>query len=76
VTVDGSFQGEVWWQEVAESVLGGLEATGHRIADITALAGSLEEAIAKAYADIRKIRSLGSYYRTDVGQSLWPPGNA
>jgi phosphoribosylamine-glycine ligase len=57
-------------------VLGGLEATGHRIADITALAGSLEEAIAKAYADIRKIRSLGSYYRTDVGQSLWPPGNA
>jgi phosphoribosylamine-glycine ligase len=39
------------------------------------LAGTLEEAIAKAYADIRKIRSLGSYYRTDVGQSLWPPGN-
>jgi phosphoribosylamine-glycine ligase len=74
--VDGSFDGEVWWQEVAESPLGGLEATGHRIADITALAGSLEEAIAHAYADIRKIRSLGSYYRTDVGRSLWPPGNA
>jgi phosphoribosylamine-glycine ligase len=76
VTVDGSFQGEVWWQEVAESALGGLEATGHRIADITALAGSMDEAIRNAYSDIRKIRSLGSYYRTDVGQSLWPPGNA
>ena len=75
VTVDGAFQGDVWWQEVAESALGGLEATGHRIADITALAGSMDEAIRNAYSDIRQIRSLGSYYRTDVGQSLWPPGN-
>jgi len=36
----------------------------------------MDEAIRNAYSDIRKIRSLGSYYRTDVGQSLWPPGNA
>jgi phosphoribosylamine-glycine ligase len=35
----------------------------------------MDEAIRNAYSDIRKIRSLGSYYRTDVGQSLWPPGN-
>ena len=36
---------------------------------------ALEKAIAGAYANIRKIRCLASYYRTDVGQSLWPPGN-
>ena len=32
--------------------------------------------MAKAYANIRKIRVVGSYYRTDIGQSLWPPGTA
>ena len=24
--------------------------------------------------NIRRLHSLGSYYRRDVGQSLWPPG--
>ena len=51
-----------------------LIATGHRIADVIALAPKLDAAIAKAYANIRKIRVVGSYFRTDVGQSLWPPG--
>jgi hypothetical protein len=36
----------------------------------------LDAAIALAYSNIRKIRSLGSYYRPDIGQSLWPPGNS
>ena len=49
-------------------------ATGHRIADVIALAPTLKAAIARAYANIRKIRVVGSYFRTDVGQSLWPPG--
>ena len=49
-------------------------ATGQRIADIIALAPTLEAAIAKAYANIRKLRVVGSYFRSDVGQSLWPPG--
>ena len=40
-----------------------------------ALGETLPEAIATAYANIRKIRSLGSYYRQDIGQSLWPPGS-
>ena len=75
VSVDGSFTGDVGWQEVAESPQGGREATGHRIADIDAPAGSMEEAIAHASADIRRIRSLGRNHRTDVGRSLWPPGN-
>jgi len=53
---------------------GKLMATGHRTADVIALAPKLDAAIAKAYANIRKIRVLSSYFRTDVGKSLWPPG--
>jgi phosphoribosylamine-glycine ligase len=73
--VDGKFDCDVWWNEVARSADGkSLIATGHRIADVIALAPKLEVAIAKAYANLRKIRVVGSYFRTDVGQSLWPPG--
>jgi phosphoribosylamine--glycine ligase len=49
--------------------------TGHRIADVIGFGATLEEARGKAYANIRKIRSLASYYREDIGKSLWPPGN-
>jgi phosphoribosylamine-glycine ligase len=73
--VDGKFDCDVWWNEVARGADGKLIATGQRIADVIALAPKLDAAIAKAYANIRKIRVVGSYFRTDVGQSLWPPGN-
>jgi phosphoribosylamine-glycine ligase len=66
---------DVWWNEVARDGDGLLRSTGHRIADIVAFGETLEDAVSKAYVNIRKIRSLGSYYRPDVGQSLWPPGN-
>jgi len=72
--MDEKFDCDVWWNEVARGVDGRLVATGQRIADVIALAPQLETAIARAYANIRKIRVVGSYYRTDVGQSLWPPG--
>ncbi|HEY5234130.1 MAG TPA: phosphoribosylglycinamide synthetase C domain-containing protein [Verrucomicrobiae bacterium] len=72
--VDGKFDCDVWWNEVARGADGKLFSTGHRIADVIALAPKLDTAIAKAYANIRKIRIVGSYFRTDVGQSLWPPG--
>jgi phosphoribosylamine-glycine ligase len=72
--VDGKFDCDVWWNEVARGADGNLMATGHRIADVIALAPNLKAAMAKAYANIRKIRVVGSYFRTDVGQSLWPPG--
>jgi len=71
---DGKFDCDVWWNEVARGLDGKLVATGHRIADVIALAPKLGAAIAKAYVNIRKIRVVGSYFRTDVGQSLWPPG--
>jgi len=72
--VDGKFDCDVWWNEVARGADGNLVATGHRIADVIALAQKLDGAIARAYANIRKLRVVGSYFRTDVGQSLWPPG--
>jgi phosphoribosylamine--glycine ligase len=73
--VDGKFDCDVWWNEVARGADGNLIATGHRIADVIALAPKLDVAIARAYENIRKIRVVGSYFRTDIGQSLWPPGN-
>jgi phosphoribosylamine-glycine ligase len=73
--VQGAFDCDVAWNEVAPAPDGGLLATGHRIADVIALGPNLETALVSAYANIRKIRVVGSYYRTDVGQSLWPPGN-
>ena len=66
---------DVWWNEVLRDGEGALRTTGHRIADIVAFGPTLNEAIGKAYSNIRKVRSLASYYRPDVGQSLWPPGN-
>ena len=72
--VEGKLDCDVWWNEVARGADGQLMATGHRIADVIALAPGLDAARAKAYANIRKIRVVGSYHRTDVGQSLWPPG--
>jgi len=73
--VKGKFDCDVWWNEVARGADGTLLSTGHRIADVIALAPKLDSAIATAYANIAKIRVAGSYYRTDVGQSLWPPGS-
>jgi phosphoribosylamine---glycine ligase len=72
--VNGGFDCDVWWNEVARGTDGRLVSTGHRIADVIALAPALDTAVAKAYANVRKIRVVGSYFRTDVGQSLWPPG--
>jgi phosphoribosylamine-glycine ligase len=65
---------DIWWNEVAEDAAGRLVMTGHRIADIVAVSDSLEKAIALAYENIRKLKCLSSYYRTDIGMSLWPPG--
>jgi phosphoribosylamine-glycine ligase len=72
--VRGKFDCDVWWNEVAQDAEGKLMATGQRIADVNALAPTLDSALKKAFANIQKIRVLGSYFRTDVGQSLWPPG--
>lgn len=59
-----------WWNEVAEKKEGQLHVTGHRIADFIAMGKSLPESIQLAYANIARVRCLGSYYRTDMGESL------
>ena len=74
VTVRGRMDCDVWWNEVAEDPREGLVMTGHRICDVAAVAGTLKGAIQKAYTNIRRVHCLGSYHRTDVGRSLWPPG--
>ncbi|RMF61373.1 MAG: phosphoribosylamine--glycine ligase [Calditrichaeota bacterium] len=76
VSVQGPLDCDVWWNEIEVDRNGGFYAAGHRIADVVAVRPTLEEAIECAYANMRRIRCLGSYYRTDIGQSLWPPGNA
>ncbi len=75
IETTGEFDCDVWWNEVTRGEDGNLMAAGHRIADVIALAPKLDAAIAKAYENIRRIRVVGSYFRTDIGQSLWPPGN-
>lgn len=74
IDVTGQFDCDVWWNETTQGGDGKLMSTGQRIADVIALAPTLKAAIAKSYANIKKIRVLGSYFRSDVGASLWPPG--
>ncbi len=75
VRVEGEFTCDVWWNRVRRDRDGRLVATGPRIADVIAVADTLKKALATAYENIAKIRCLGSYYRLDIGQSLWPPGS-
>ena len=35
---------------------------------------NLSDAIDQGNQNIKKIRCLGSYYRLDLGKTLWPPG--
>ena len=70
------FDCDVWWNEVGKNSDGQLVAQGHRLADVIAISDSLPKSIARAYSNLEKIRSLNSYYRTDIGQSLWPPGKS
>lgn len=72
--IGGRLTCDTWWNEVARLEDGRLMATGQRIADIVGLDRTLKGAIARAYVNIRRLRVVGSYYRTDIGQSLWPPG--
>ena len=75
IQVDGEFACDVWWNEVASDGEDGLQATGHRVADVVAFGAELPSALEVAYENIRKIQCLGSYFRPDIGDSLWPPGN-
>jgi phosphoribosylamine-glycine ligase len=74
IEIRGELDCDVWWNEAARGVDGRLIMTGHRIAEVAAVASNMEAALRRAYATIRRIHCLGSYYRLDIGRSLWPPG--
>ncbi|KAA3613817.1 MAG: phosphoribosylamine--glycine ligase [Calditrichaeota bacterium] len=67
---------DLWWNEVDSTSRNELFMTGHRIAEIVAFAPKMEDAIALAYKNIKKLHCVGSYYRTDIGESKWPPGTS
>ncbi len=73
VQVTDEFDCDVWWNEVDADTQGQMFTSGHRIADIAATGPTVDAALERAYRNIRKIVCPGSYYRTDIGQSLWPP---
>lgn len=75
VEVDDAIEGCLWWNEVAEDNQGRILAKGHRLFDLNGFGDDLATALNQVYRDMRKIRCSSSYYRTDVGQSLWPPGS-
>jgi len=76
IQITAPFDCDVFWNEVASDPAQSLRMTGHRIADVVSIAPTLESSLSQCYRNISKIRCLGSYYRTDVGKSLWPPGQA
>ncbi|MCD8073089.1 MAG: phosphoribosylamine--glycine ligase [Alistipes sp.] len=43
---------------------------GGRVVSVTALADTMEEALAKSYATVEKIHYRGKYYRRDIGRDL------
>jgi len=65
---------DVWWNEVVSDRQGRMLMSGHRVADIVAVGDSMDHAVSLAYENIQKIYCLSSYYRLDIGESLWPPG--
>lgn len=75
VRVLSEFDCDVWWNEVALNEQQEMVMTGHRLADVVAFGETLEDAKKAAYRNIKKIKCLSSYYRTDIGESMWPPGS-
>lgn len=76
-TALSSDKGDVWLNEVkAGQVLPQPEvlADGHRLLDVNAFGFDKDTAVANAYALMQQIRCSNSYYRTDIGDTMWPPG--
>ena len=80
VDIQTSISCDLWWNEVDKKDQRLCMTShhqldmGHRICDVNTFSENLNHAVEKIYQNIKKIRCLGSYYRLDLGQSLWPPG--
>jgi phosphoribosylamine--glycine ligase len=49
---------------------GNILTNGGRVIAVSAFGKTMEEALGKAYEDVRKIGFEGKYYRTDLGKDL------
>ena len=49
---------------------GKLVTSGGRVAMVTGKGKTLEEAAAKAYADVKKAAKDGLFYRSDIGKAV------
>lgn len=54
---------------------GFLVTNGGRVLGVSAIGDSIQEALAKAYAAIKKIEFEGMYYRKDIGKKVLAMGN-
>jgi len=76
-TALSSDKGDVWLNEVkAGKPLSPSEvlADGHRLLDVNAFGQDKDTAVARAYALMQDLGCSNSYYRTDIGDTMWPPG--
>jgi phosphoribosylamine--glycine ligase len=76
-TALSSDKGDVWLNEVkAGKPLSPSEvlADGHRLLDVNAFGQDKDTAVARAYSLMQDVGCSNSYYRTDIGDTMWPPG--
>ena len=74
ITIAQRTEADIWFNEVTTDHDEQLLADGHRLLEVNAYGTDLDTAIAKCYQQLSHIRCSSSYYRTDIGQSMWPPG--
>jgi len=65
---------DVWWNEVARGADNRLMSTGQRIGTSSPW-HQRPGRHRRAYVNIRRIRVVGSYYRTDIGKRFGRPEN-
>ncbi|CAI8230873.1 MAG: Phosphoribosylamine--glycine ligase [Glaciecola sp. HTCC2999] len=73
-----SDEGDIWLNEVeaGKKAEHPILASGHRLLDVNAFGVNKDDAVRHAYTLMSTIRCSNSYYRTDIGASMWPPGAA
>ena len=67
ITVADDFGGQVYFAG-AKLQEGKLVNAGGRVAGVTCIGDTLQEAIDKAYAEVKKVSFSNAYYRKDIGQ--------
>ena len=73
ITIPEDIAGKVFIAGAAESE-GGLITSGGRVLGVTETAKTLEEALDKAYSDVKRINFANAYYRSDIGQKALKAG--